>query len=327
MSLVIRNIEQLFLQHGLLATDLLIFRRPTASASRKDYKITVADFVSIVRGDSGDSDSDFVPADDIFDSDFTVVLANGKTFGKYTNGQLVPASGLTAKEVILLAAIEYINPSFSSFSVTGQALTVEVGTTLSGNKTFTWTITLGSGTVSSIDIYDITAAINLTTDTPNDGSQVVIVTTIQLNANGSTQQWRGVIHDTGQVPMLDINSSTVAVTARYLRFHGATSVIPTNSAQIRALPDNNDFQVANAEIFDLLTGTTQTIFVAALPPNRTIVSVIDIDALNADITANYVLQGNVNVLDAGGTNRAYPVYAMTAGVPYSTSHRHRITTA
>jgi hypothetical protein len=52
-----------------------------------------------------------------FQSNFTVSLSGGKTFGKFTSGQQVPAKDLSAEEVILLAAIEAIYPSYGVASL------------------------------------------------------------------------------------------------------------------------------------------------------------------------------------------------------------------
>lgn len=257
-----------------------------------------------------------------FPSDITFTLAGGATFGKYTNGETAPWAGLTAIQAITDAAIDYINPVFTSFSVTGQSTTEEVGITLSGSKIFTWGINDNSGSVPTMNIYDITAASTLITGTPNDGSQSQTITTLQLNSNGATQQWRGVGNNTS--PVGTFNSSTFTVTARYYRFFGPTVSSPTNSATVRALP-SFAFQTG-AESFILNTGNTQTKFVVALPPGITITSVIDTSALNAIITSEYILTGTINVLDAGGTNRLYNIYEMNLGVPYSSSHAHSITT-
>ena len=81
----------------------------------------------------------------LFTSNVTFVLSSGKSFGKYTNGQTASWSGKSATEALLDAAIEYINPAYSAFSITGQPTTDEVGVTLSGSKTFTWTIAANSG--------------------------------------------------------------------------------------------------------------------------------------------------------------------------------------
>lgn len=258
-----------------------------------------------------------------FASDIVVVLSAGKTFGKYLNGETIPAAGKTAVEVILDVAIEYVASVFASFSISGQVTTVEVGTTLSGSKTFVWSITLNSGSVPTITIYDVTAASNLLTDTTNDGTEAVTITTIQLNSEGAIQRWRGIGTDVTPTPDVIFYSSYFTVTGRYYRFFGPSATSPTDSASVRAL-SSSTFQTGT-DVFNLNTGSTLTKFVVALPPGVTISSVIDLDALNADITSEYVAQSSINVLDAGGTNRAYNMYEMNVGAPYSSSHRHQIT--
>jgi hypothetical protein len=261
--------------------------------------------------------------DPTFASNITVTLGGGKTLGRYTTGQTIPAAGKTAEEVMNLIAIEYVNPAFSSFSVTGQNTTVEVGTTLSGAKTFTWAITLNSGTVSTIDIYDNTGLAALVTNTANDGTQSPTIATYQLNANGTTQSWKGILHDTNTIQ--DINSSNFVVTSRFYRFWGTTATSPTTSPDVRGLPSSAFHTGASS--FTLATGTTAIKFVVALPPSVTISSVIDTGNLNADITSSFVLTGTVNVLDAGSTNRAYNIYEYNIGAPYPVSSNLTITTA
>ena len=56
-----------------------------------------------------------------FTGDLTVTLSNGKTFGKYQNDQVIPASGKTASEVIRLAIVEAVDPN-ASLSVTPTEL-------------------------------------------------------------------------------------------------------------------------------------------------------------------------------------------------------------
>jgi hypothetical protein len=261
----------------------------------------------------------------VFPADVTFVLSPGKTFGKYQNGDTAPWEGLTIREAIEDASLEYIAPVFNAFSVSGQDTTVEVGTTLTGTRTFTWTITQNSGTVPTVDIFDITANATLLAGTTNDGSQgPVTITTFQLNSNGATQQWRAIGNNTD--PAETFNSSPFTVTSRFVRFFGPTASTPTNSSQVRAL-SSNAFQTANGNTFTLNTGTTQTKFVVALPPDRTISQVIDLDAFNQVITGEYVLIGTISVNDIGSTPRTYNLYEMNIGTPYSGNHRHQITTA
>jgi hypothetical protein len=157
----------------------------------------------------------------------------------------------------------------------------------------------------------------------DDGSEVLTITTNQLNTEGETQVWRA---EGTNTETDGFTSSSRTTRARYFRFYGPSAASPTNSAEVRALSDSA-FQTSNSQTFTLNTGDTLTKYVVALPPGRTISEVIDLDALSANITANYVLQGTINVLDAGGTNRAYNLYEMNNAVPYSSNHRHQITTA
>lgn len=47
----------------------------------------------------------------IFPSNLTVTLSNGKTFGKYGNGETIPAAGKTTSEILQLAISETIPPT------------------------------------------------------------------------------------------------------------------------------------------------------------------------------------------------------------------------
>lgn len=243
------------------------------------------------------------------------------TVGGLPSGSIIADSSLVYIIQSILAP--YVNPVFTSFSISGQSTTVEVGTTLSGSKTFTWNINQNSGVVSTIDLYNVSTSSTLLAGTANDGSQAQTITTVQLNSNGATQVWRGIGNNSS--PSGTFNSSNFTVTGRYYRFFGPTASSPSNSAAVRALT----YSVfhTGASVFNLETGTTETKFVVALPPGVTISNVVDLDALNANITSEYVLTGTVNVLDAGSTNRSYNIYEMNIGAAYSTNHTHQITTA
>jgi hypothetical protein len=176
--------------------------------------------------------------------------------------------------------------------------------------------------VSTIDLYDNTAGSTLLAGTPNDGTQVQTINTFQLNSSGATQSWKGIGHDTGGSPG-NFNSSNFTVTAWFKDFYGPTSSNSTTSAQVRALPQNSFHTGVVTNILN--TGNTNVIFEYAC--QCTISSVTDLDALGADITSQYVNGGTVSVLDAGGTPRTTTIWRMTAGVPYTSSHRHQIITS
>jgi len=121
-----------------------------------------------------------------------------------------------------------------------------------------------------------------------------------------------------------VYSSTSTITFYYALFYGSSATAPTDSTAVRALPNKQFTTYSNP--FTLNTGTTDTNFTVAIPATLSLSSVIDLDALNIDITSSYILS-TFNVDDGGGTAISYKVYTLTTGVPYSPSHRHQVTRA
>ena len=257
----------------------------------------------------------------LFSDDIVVNLSNNKTLGKYTNGQTIPAVGKTFEQVLRDIAIEYIYPSFNSFLVLNQSNILEVGSSLTGSRTFNWNISNNSGIVNDVDIFDNTTN-SLLLNTINDGTQLVNINNNLLQNDGDTQSWKIIAINIS--PTGNINSSNFVVTARYKIFYGPVATTPTSSNDIRNLP-SNIFKNVGSNVFDMTTGTTYNKFVIALPPSKIITSVIDTGNLNLNITNDYILS-TLSVLDANGTSRLYNIYQLTLGSPYSVSTTHRITT-
>lgn len=109
----------------------------------------------------------------------------------------------------------------------------------------------------------------------------------------------------------------------YRIFFGAGTSAPINSSQIRAL-DNNVFADTLTKTFTLNTDNDNNVFCFALPDGIQLSKVVDIDALDADLTTQYAVS-QINVLDAGGNAKLYNVYTMTNAINYLTNHRHVIT--
>jgi hypothetical protein len=264
----------------------------------------------------------------VFDADIPVVLANGKTLGKYVSGTTIPAIGKTAQQVITDIALEYIYPSFNFFNVQ-QSLIVEVGTTLSGTRIFNWSVANNSGIVSTIDLYDNTAGVTLLAGTPNDGTQTQPITSILLNADGATQSWKAIANNTA--PIGQINSNNQVTTARYIIWWGPVANYPAdpvdgaaNRIYANSLP-NSGYKAPGGTNFILVTGTVENEFIVLLSPGVTIVSVIDTTNAGVDITANFILVPTI-LNDAGGTLRNYNAYHYTNAIPYSVSANLSITT-
>ena len=261
-----------------------------------------------------------VGAGSIFLSDISVVLSTGKTLGKYVNGQTIPATGKTALDVLKDIALEYVNPVFGGFSFAPSAQTVEVGTILSGAKTFAWNMQINSGVVPTIDIFDITAGTVLLAGTPNDGNQLLTITTKQLTATGQSQSWRGIGNNIS--PVSTFNSNPFTITAFYKVFFASVAVVPTNSSEVRVLANSRFTNSGN--VFNLDSGLINKTFCLVIPALNNLVSVVDLDALNANLTSSYILS-YIQVADASGALVNYKLYTMSQAIPYPSNHRHQIT--
>lgn len=277
------------------------------------------------------NDTNFITLADVppsvFEEDIQVVLSSGKSLGKYTTGQTINSAGKTFEAVLKDIALEYVNPTFTSFTITGQPTTVEVGTTLSGSKTFNWGITLNSGIVPTVDIYDNTAGVPILTGTPNDGNQSQTIITNQLNSNGATQSWKGIGNNTNGS---NINSGNFTVRALFNRYWGAVATLPVSSVdgtanRTYANSLEKELKSNGSNTFTLSTGIIENKFIVLLPPGVTIVSVIDTGNLNGDRTSDYVLS-TITIKDAGGTDRTYNQYLFNPAGAYSVSTNHVITT-
>jgi hypothetical protein len=124
------------------------------------------------------------------------------------------------------------------------------------------------------------------------------------------------------------NGAANTVTFLYLIFYAPVAIQPTDSTGVRAIGSVSGTKIFtdNGNPWTLNTGTTYNIFTVAMPATLSITQVLDLDALNANITASYV-NSTFNVNDYYGTAVSYHVYTMTNAIAYSPSHRHQITRA
>lgn len=140
-------------------------------------------------------------------------------------------SGRTWQSIIEELLVEYLLPTFSAFSMSGEAVTVEVGTTISGSKTFLWTTT-NSGNVqtNSIAVRDETNATDLATGLANDGSEPIVVTSVQkLIPASHTWRIRGTNTQAGTF------TRDFIISWQWKKFHGTNASASLTEAQIEAL--------------------------------------------------------------------------------------------
>jgi hypothetical protein len=306
--------------------------------TRKSHRTTVGR----LRGPGGTGDS--AP----FADDITVSLAGGRTFGKYQNGQTIPAAGKTANEVILLAAIEDILPTYTlaSVSVTQSAPEAgEVGESVSNTIT---------GTFNQGDAGPVTAMRAYRGNQAQIGASATtspIVRTVQMvRALTPSGIWAVADYAAGtpksvapantpdtrpaqvrnpnapQAAEIGLSSGILYFTGYYRVFFGASSAAPANSAAARALPQSQLTNAGNSGILN--TGTTALKLAIILPPGRTLQSVTDLDNQQLNLTAKYVAQPTISVADASGALvPGYTPYVLSIATPYTASARHQFTYA
>jgi hypothetical protein len=240
------------------------------------------------------------------------------------------SAGATSTASLTITPSAYIAPSIS-FSLASQAAS-SPETNIKREKgnvatVITGTITRNTSRVN-LASYSIQRQIN------GSGSWVDVATNVsigpgttaitQITHNDSSLEtsnsisYRVVVVD----DYISTTSSSQTVSFLNLIFYGPASSVPSDSSSVRSLGTRVFTDASNP--FTLSTGSTERNFSVALPPGKTITQVIDLDALNANITSNYV-SGTISVEDGGGNGTNYNVYTMTNAIPYDSNHRHQVT--
>ncbi|OCX52658.1 hypothetical protein BEL04_14525 [Mucilaginibacter sp. PPCGB 2223] len=244
-----------------------------------------------------------------------------------TNADANLQSQVSALSAALIPHPTYVNPTagISSSQSTGG---LEVGQTINIPLTATYNQNDG-GSQTGLSIKKNGTQI-ATTSPYTDSGVVVSATPVTYQSSVTFGQGAvknnilGIADATGRIAAGSVNSSNLSYQGFYKVFYDAVSSFPTNSASARALGNTRFSNSGNT--FTLNTGSTFTKFCVVLPPGKTLVSVIDQDALNLDITSQYT-SASISVNDAAGTAVAYTIWSMSQSVPYSSNHRHNITIA
>lgn len=244
----------------------------------------------------------------LFDEDITVSLDDGKTFGKYVDGDTIPSSGKTAAEVIKLATFEAIDPTATLSSSGNNVAFGESGKTV--NLNFSYTINTPNATVSG--------------------------TTLEWR-RGSTGTWSGLTITTGDTgynhtiddsadrfntdiinyryTVVDSNDSSVTVTHNVSPQSYAS---PTMSIILNGTLDGIDETQNNREKGNVSGGTSS----ASIVSNRSLVNITE-----WTIERRYD-SGSWTVLTSGTTASTTVMISATTdnGVPTTaTSIDYRIT--
>jgi len=116
-------------------------------------------------------------------------------------------------------------------------------------------------------------------------------------------------------------STTTPVITAITGFVGAVASTPTTGADVLALTPAS----LSTGPLSLVTGTTFSTFIVAIPNSYNIQSVIDTTAANANLTAQYILVSTIPVT-INNTIYNYSIFEMSMAIPYQVSHNHEIYT-
>lgn len=135
------------------------------------------------------------------------------------------------QEMMDLLLYPAVTPSFSSFQIASQSTSLEVGETVVGSKTFTWSIANAADLEpNSIDIEDTTNSTILATSLANDGTETVFLSSVSRTTPGANV-WTISAQDTDLVAF----SRTYQIDWYYATFYGIDASTTLNAAAIVAL--------------------------------------------------------------------------------------------
>lgn len=208
--------------------------------------------------------------------------------------------------------VEYLAPAFSSFSISGQSTLIQVGTTLSGTKTFTWATTNSSNVATnSILIRDVTANNVLASSLANDGTEAVAIGTIG-NSSPMTRSWRVEGVNTNAA---GFNSSNYSVSSIYPIFYGKVSGSRPSSDQTLIASGTESVTSSTGTLSITYSSSASEYIWFATPATSTTKTVWYVSALNNGSIGGSVDPGG-NLFPAPDTTSIDSPTVLWSGVSY-----------
>lgn len=267
---------------------------------------------------------------DNFTDDFVVNIDPAKTFLKWRNGQTVPAKNKTPKQVLLEGASEVVHPIYISpqgyITINQDSNYLEIGQIVN----VTIDIHYFKNDAGEPPIYSIKKnGVEISNQVSYTDLNVLISSTPKVY-NSSINYPTGDIKNNnldqpdviGRILANNINTNSINLFGHYKIFYGACSNVPTNSPEVRNLQSSRFTN--EALTFILNTGNFYNRFCVVIPSTLSLHEVIDIDALNANITLDYI-QSSFFVNDANENPVLYKIITMSNAIAYTNNHRHQIT--
>lgn len=244
-------------------------------------------------------------ANGTFGSNITLNIAAGKTFGKYSNGQTIPANGKTALEVITDALSEAIPPTYTAPTIvlnTPATANFEIGSAVNNTLTSTFTQN-NAGTLSSVQYKRDGTNISSTDNLASLTTQVcysVVATYAQgacLNNNLGSQDC------TGRITAGTVTSANKCLTPLPAKYYGFQASATPTDANIRGL--TNVLSSTLGTLSQTFGAQSSTYLVYAYPASYADLTSFNINGFESLSSFTLTTRSFVN---ASGYSQTYKIY-------------------
>ena len=152
------------------------------------------------------------------------------TVGGIAAGSTFETESLT--EMFDTMLYPFIAPAFTAFAIQGQSSTIEVGSSIAANRTFTWTTSTPANIeLNSISIIDVTAGnVVIASGLADDGSEATTYGAV-TKTTPTTNQFKVQATDLEST----VFSRTYTVVWRWMRYYGESSSPSLDEAGVEAL--------------------------------------------------------------------------------------------
>jgi hypothetical protein len=208
----------------------------------------------------------------------------------------------------------YQSPTFASFSISGQSTPIEVGTTISGTKTFAWSTTNSSNVqTNTVNINDVTNSVVLLTSSANDGSEVITLPSSITKTVPSSHQWQISAVNTNIITF----NRTFTVNWYWKIYYGTSSNVTLTESDIESLA-NSGLVNTYAGSFVYVSGGYKYFCIPDSfgspnsfkddATNLTVAMATNSDDVFYSNIANGIYYGLVSVTNVNGNTTNYRVY-------------------
>ena len=274
-------------------------------------------------GASGYSGAQFT-----YSSDLVVSLSNGKTFGRFVNGDVIPATGKTPAEVIQMAIAEALAPTVSLTSSTTVAFNQ---TAISNVLNFSYTINSYGASVSTAvlewrrnntgtwtTLTNVTSATTYThtiTDTNYNTQPFNYRYTVVDTSNGTANATKDITPASYVAPSVSLavaGTSIATPESNAIREHGNVSSnisgsVSRNSANVALTSYQLQYQSNGGSWIDIGTAVS-------IGPGTT--SITPITHNESSLKTSSTIGYRVKVIDAYQTYLSSQVYSSTSTVTF-----------